>query len=304
VNSILETSAVVAERAIIYGKQYQSLNSLFVLWAWHYIANLWLSQNPLKELERDGFVKRVESALNEFADRWLITSQWAGRWTSSTAETIAGYAKRLAECAQKIRADNDPKNVTQVLRTVLETEVIALESDATNGVQAIRVSRREQVRSYYTALWLWHRLDAERWKASQVQLRTKKRTKVNLDVDHSVAHALWQKKLEGGLPAGIAEAADALPIVNRLGNCALLEKNFNISKGAQTLKSFLDEVEEFKKGIWTLDTWAKALAIPESMLDPATADVTSIATEIDKRDKEIRDELIQFVRGTRTRVDV
>jgi hypothetical protein len=33
------------------------------------------------------------------------------------------------------------------------------------------------------------------------------------------------------------------------------EKNFNISKSDQTLKSFLDEVHEFKTGKWRGDTW-------------------------------------------------
>ncbi len=179
-----------------------------------------------------------------------------------------------------------------------------MEIDATDGVQSLRISRREQVRSYYTALWVWHRLDAERWRASQIQLRTKKRTKVNLDVDHSIAYKLWEKKVESNLPKGITDIAEAQPIVNRLGNCSLLEKNFNISKGVQTLKSFLCEVEEFKKGPWTLRTWAKALTIPDSILDPSATDVDSLVEAIDARDKAIRDDLIQFVKGTKTRVDM
>ena len=74
VSAILDTSALVAERGIIYRKQYQSLNSLFVLWAWHYIADLWLSRHPLKELEKDGFIgcNRVIRAENRRDLRFCV----------------------------------------------------------------------------------------------------------------------------------------------------------------------------------------------------------------------------------------
>jgi len=304
VAAILNASAIVRERDFLYEEQYQSLNSLILLWAWCYVADRWLAENPRNELENDAFTKRKEGLLNEFVDRWLVCSQWAGRWTSSTADTIAGYAKRLAECAQAVRAEHDSERVLLLLRGFLESEVKLLEPDASNGLRALQVSRRENVRGYFTALWIWHRLDAERWKMSQIQLRTKARKKIILEVDHSVAFALWEKKLETGLPAGITEIEEALPIVNRLGNCSLLEKNFNISKSEKTLKCFLDEVHEFKMGSTTLGAWAEALLMSDSMLDPSTADVNVLVKAIDDRDKAIRDELIEFVKGTKTRVDL
>ena len=224
VGAILNASAIVLDRDLLYEQHYQSLNSLIVLWAWCYVADRWLARNPQKELGSDAFTKRKEELLNEFADRWLICSQWAGRWTSSTADTIAGYAKRLAECAQAVDAEKEREKVLLLLGGFLESEVRSLESDAVNGLKVLQVSRREQVRGYFTALWIWHRLDAERWKMSQIQLRTKARKKVSLEVDHAVAFALWEKKLKTGLPVGITEAEDALQIVNRLGNCSLPRK--------------------------------------------------------------------------------
>jgi hypothetical protein len=304
VGAILNASAIVLERGFLYKQQYQSLNSLFVLWAYCYVADRWLAENPRKELENDAFTKHKEELLNEFVDRWLICSQWAGRWTSSTGETIAGYAKRLAECAQAVRVEHDSEKTSLLLRGFLETEAKAIESEAMNGLQALQVSRREQVRGYFTALWIWHRLDAERWKMSQIPLRTKARRKISLEVDHSVAYTLWEKKLNTGLPAGITEIEYALQIVNRRGNCSLLEKNFNISKSDRTLKSFLDDIHEFKTGSKTLDAWAQALLVPNSMLDPSTTDVNVLVKAIDDRDKAIRDELVDFVKGTRTRVDL
>ena len=119
-----------------------------------------------------------------------------------------------------------------------------------------------------------------------------------------MAFALWEKKLNTGLAAGISEIEDALQIVNRLGNCSLLEKNFNISKSDQTLKSFLDDIHEFKTGNKSLDLWAQALLLSNSMFDPSTSDVNELVKAVDDRDKAIRDELIEFVKGTKTRADL
>ena len=40
------------------------------------------------------------------------------------------------------------------------------------------------------------------------------------------------------------------------------------------------------------------------MLDPSTTDVNVLVKAIDDRDKAIRDELVDFVKGTKTRVDL
>lgn len=302
--AIQNASAIITERGLVYGQHYQSLNSLYVLWGWSYISEQWVRVHSLKELEKDGFAKRLAQALNEFADRWLLCSQWAGRWAVASAETIAGYAKRLAECGEQIRAVGSPEKATAILRAFLEREVKALEADATNAVQSLIVTRRELVRVYFAALWIWHRLDRERWNRSQIQLRTGTRRKTSIDVDHTVAFALWDRKLTTGLPEGCLDKDAAIPTVNKLGNCALLEKNFNISKSDKTLKSFLEQVHEVKEGKVDLADWAAALGIPRAMLDPSGADSTTIAKAIDERDRSIREEIAEFVTGKRSRVDM
>lgn len=303
-SAILETTAAINDRGLEYGQHYQSLVSLFVLWGWRYVAATWLAQHPLRELEKDAFEKSVANALDEFADRWLIGSQWAGRWSVASAETIAGYAKRLAECAALVRAKGDHREASSTLRAFLESEVAAVTADAIKGLEAIQVSRREQVRSYFTALWLWHRLDKDRWKWSRVQLRTSKRRKVNLEVDHSVAWAHWEKKLGEGLPDAFSDIEDARPLANRLGNCSLLEKNFNISKSDGSLKSFLSQVKEFSDHPDHLNDWSRSLAMSDILLDPTAENAQTIADAISERDKTIREELIEFVKGTRVRADL
>ena len=180
----------------------------------------------------------------------------------------------------------------------------ALQEDAIKGVQTMGVSRREQVSAYFTPLWLWHRLDKTRWKMSKIQLRTAKNRKLLHDVDHTVAYALWEAKIEADLPAGYDDQEAALPVVNKLGNCALLEKTFNISKSDKTLQSFIANVHELETGEVSLTDWATALAIPSSLLDPTPATSSEVAAAIDTRDANIRAELVEFIKGTKRRVDL
>lgn len=302
--AIRAVSSVVWRRGYLYHQHYQSLNSIFILWSWQYIADLWLASHPLRELERDAFIKQIDATLNQFLDRWLLGSQWAGRWAVASAETIVGYAKRLSDCAKLVSAAKTPDDAVKLLHVFLEAEVKALETDAIAGIQTIQVRRRELVRVYYTPLWIWHRLNSNRWNVSKIQLRTAKTGTLSLDVDHAVAHAIWEKKIETALPDGVTEKDEALTIVNQLGNCSLLEKSFNISKSARTLKSFLENVHEFKEDKNLLNEWVSALNVPDCMLDGIAADMNELSKAIDERDKLIRKELGEFVTGKLIRVDM
>lgn len=128
--------------------------------------------------------------------------------------------------------------------------------------------------------------------------------KPSLDVDHAVAHALWDAKLMAGLPTGSEDRADALSLINMLGNCSLLEKTFNISKSDKSLRAFMEQVHEFKEGKVVLSSWAQALGLGNAMVDARAADTDAVVQAIEKRDKAIRADLVEFVKGTKTRVDL
>jgi hypothetical protein len=83
-----------------------------------------------------------------------------------------------------------------------------------------------------------------------------------------------------------------------------LEKSSNISKNARTLKSFLEEVHDFKEDKNLLNDWASALNVPDCMLDGIAADVNKLSEAISERDKLIRKELGEFVTGKLIRVDM
>jgi hypothetical protein len=297
-------TANIADRGYRFREHYESLNSVFILWAWQYIADQWLATHPCKATEKDDFEKSVAAAFAKFADRWLMCSQWAGRWAVASAETMAGYAKRLADCANITGAASTTRQAIEKLEGFLEVEVKALEADAAAGVLAIQARRRELVRVYYAPLWIWHRLESKKWSMSKVQLRSSKRKKMNLEVDHSVAYALWENKISATLPNGTTDKDEALSIVNQLGNCSLLEKTFNIAKSDRTLKSFLEDVHDFKSNKITLNDWSTALALPDCMVDASGADADTLAKAISDRDAQIRQDLVAFVKGQSVRTDL
>ena len=88
---------VVNARGLEYGPggHYSSLNALAVVWAWLYLAFQWESGHSMTAPQKDDFNKKCLATLNTVLDRWLIASQWAGRWAGSSSPVIAGYAKAL-----------------------------------------------------------------------------------------------------------------------------------------------------------------------------------------------------------------
>jgi hypothetical protein len=295
----------VKGRGLEYGAggHYSSLNALAVVWAWLYLAFQWESGHGMTALQKDDFNKKCLATLNVVLDRWLIGSQWAGRWAGASSPVIAGYAKAFhgdfLACASLGTLDE----VHQVLCDRFQGLVKELETDAGNFVTALAASSRERVSVYRTALWIWHRLDAARWAMSSIPLRVGK-SKPSLDVDHAVAYALWEKKLKAGLPTGINDPNDAILLVNMLGNCSLLEKSFNISKSDKTLRSFMEQVHEIKEGKVALSSWGPALGLTDIMLDPAAADTDAVVQAIQDRDRTIRAELTEFVKGLKVRTDL
>jgi hypothetical protein len=303
--AILTGLETVNNRQLEYGSagHYSSLNALAVVWAWLYIAYQWEAQHALTVPQKDDFDKKLISTLASLLDRWLICSQWAGRWAGASAPVVAGYAKALHEEFVACERFSTLQDVHKVLSERFNAFVIELEADAANFVNTLAVSSRERVSLYRTALWIWHRLDNQRWKRSSIPLRVGKK-KASLEVDHTVAYTLWEAKLAHGLPTGIDDAAEALALVNMLGNCSLLEKTFNISKSAKTLSSFMEQVHEFKEGKIVLSSWAQALALEDSLLNAEAATNDAIAQAIQKRDNLTRSELVEFAKGTKSRVDL
>jgi hypothetical protein len=131
-------------------------------------------------------------------------------------------------------------------------------------------------------------------------------------VDHVVAYSLWQTKIAEAREEFESKATgdkgsnldELIPRVNEIGNCMLLEKNFNISKSSRTLGEFLAEVYEFKLDSSLIDGWAQALELPMTQVECRKTSLKDLDEGFKKRTASIRATLEQFVRGSLTRVDL
>jgi hypothetical protein len=276
------------DRGLRFREHYQSVNALAYLWALYFVALIWGQGRELKELEKDSMDKTLAATLDLLMDRWLICSQWAGVWAS--AQRLGDYALQLAMSAKILATKPDVASAIAELKQCLELEIKNIESAAVEGLRGINAEDRQDVRTYYTALWIWNRMERERWEMAKVALRQESRSKNRCEVDHIVAYHLWQSKLKAiGEKSATSTAitdstlADAnnqelTNAVNELGNCMLLEKNFNISKSNKPLKQFLEGVHEFKTGELTIQEWAKALHLEISQVDSSKTTVEAFAT--------------------------
>jgi hypothetical protein len=303
-------SAHCRERGLRFREHYQSVNALAYLWAWYFVALHWGSQRNLKETEKDALEKRLAATLDKYMDRWLICSQWAGVWATSSATNISKYAAGLAACARGIADKQDVASTIGALDGQMEADLKEIEQAAVNFLSTMNADDRQQVRGYYTALWLWNRLEKTRWNSAKLALRQKSRRRSSLEVDHIVAWDLWQRKLATLPPPGINGEPEGTPIdelsskVNELGNCMLLEKNFNISKSNNTLKSFLDGVYEFAEKKLELPDWAAALDLDMAQVDCSATPVDRLQALFSARSQIIRIDLEKFIRGAMERCDL
>ena len=79
---------------------------------------------------------------------------------------------------------------------------------------------------------------------------------------------------------------------------ALRGGRFNLFLG-----EWLKDVHEFKNGNLKLAEWSAALGLSALLLDPSGSTIKDVAAAVDARTTSIRQELKDFIAGTKSRVD-
>ncbi|MBN8604255.1 MAG: DUF262 domain-containing protein [Planctomycetes bacterium] len=304
--SLRQTLNTIRERELKFGQngQFNSLNSVTIIWCLQFLALRWLRSNSLNTLATDSYRKQIQERLDAFIDRWLICSQWAGRWATSSGTTAASYASDLAYDRIALDRTNDSRGAIEIIGDRLSALVKGVTNDAIQYVQSLCVEKREQVSRYNSLLWVWHRLNDERWAMSKIPLRAGRKSAYDVEVDHTVSINLWERMVTQLQLPSDQDSIELQEVVNLLGNCTLLEKTFNISKNDSSLKSFLAKVHEFKKNELSIEYWAEQMRISAPMLDPGSSTCEELKAAIEERDRIIRQEIMEFVNGNRVRVDI
>jgi hypothetical protein len=299
-----------------------SFNAIIVYLTWYRLAfdRFDAAAGSVSLIERDSLEKQLNLRAAQFLDRWVFGSQWANVWGDGAVLNFQNFATEL-------------KTIFDNLKTAQASGLIAAVDDSINRMMArvstkaveqinnVLVRDRRRVHAYHPFLWVWHRLEDDRWKNSAIQMRTGRKRTSKLEVDHTVADAWWVRLVEQQIKAKLAtfvgtdeEKAriapddfesryDAIAFINLLGNCSLLDKSFNISKSDESMRHFLEQVHEFKDGKVQMAHWEAALALTPTLTSPDGSAFADIKTAIHTRDALIRKDLIEFIEGQKHRVD-
>jgi hypothetical protein len=299
-----------------------SFNAIIVFLTWYRLVfdRFEIIAKGLPVVERDSFEKTLVHRGSQFLDRWVFGSQWANVWGDGAVINFQNFASDLHGIYSKLLASQSVDFIATVDEGVAQL-MGRVTVKATEQINNTVVRDRRRVHVYYPLLWVWHRLDDARWTHSSIPMRERKKRTSKLEVDHTVADAWWARLVTENLekkvtafvgsdedkalitPDEFGSKLDALTFINLLGNCSLLEKSFNISKSDKPMWSFLQQVHEFKEGTILRSDWESALGLSPTFTAPDGLTILEIKSAIESRDSLIRKELIEFISGTRQRVD-
>lgn len=300
----------------------KSFNAMIVVLTWHRLVfNKFDMLTGLLCIQRDDLEKHLQRRSAQFVDRWTFASEWAGVWGDASVLNFQNFASDLTAihtALQDCQAHNFIAVVDQSVAKLMDRVVFK----AIQHIENLVVKDKRRVHYYHNLLWIWHRLDEKRWNCSSLPLRTGRKRTSKWEVDHSISDAWWQravkKEVEEKLktyigtdldkltlgPDGFDSLLDACAFINLIGNCSLLEKSFNISKSDKPMWTFLQEVHEFKQGVFERQNWQSALLLNDTMTTPDGKTLKELRTVIQTRDASIRNELKEFVNGSKPRADL
>lgn len=299
----------------------KSFNAVIVVLAWHrMVFEKFDALAGLTVVQRDDLDKHLQGRAAQFVDRWSLSSEWAGVWGDAAVLNFQNFAmdlnaihKSLEACSTSLFLEVVDQSISRMMDRVVPKAIQHIEN--------LVVKDRRRVHAYYNLLWVWHRLEKARWNSSSLPMRTGRKRTSKLEVDHTIADAWWQRTVNGEIeeklrtfsgsdieklsvgPDGFESLLDAQGFINLIGNCSLLDKSFNISKSDKSMWAFLQEVHEFKQGIFKRQDWQDALLLDDTMTAPDGKTLAEIKPLIQARDSAIRNDLKDFVSGKKWRVD-
>lgn len=299
-----------------------SFNAIIVYLTWYRLAfdRFDAVAGSVSVIERDSLEKQLNLRAAQFLDRWVFGSQWANVWGDGAVLNFQNFATELHAIFGKLKTAQASGLIAAVDDSINQM-MARVSTKAVEQINNVLVRDRRRVHAYHPFLWVWHRLEEDRWKNSSIQMRTGRKRTSKLEVDHTVADAWWVRSVDQQIKAKLAtfvgtdeEKAliapddfesryDAIAFINLLGNCSLLDKSFNISKSDESMRHFLQQVHEFKDGKVQMADWEAALALTPTLTLPDGSTFADIKTAVHTRDALIRKDLIEFIGGQKCRVD-
>ena len=153
-------------------------------------------------------------------------------------------------------------------------------------------------------MWVWHRLERDRWNQSQVILKEiGKKRDPDWDVDHVISVKMWDQSINSEKDKLLQIEAEGAK--NQIGNAVLLRKTFNMSKGGDvTFREFLRKVVCFESEDAKIDLFRDAIGLAEPQMHPKGMTLRQLIDETIHRTRQVKSELESFIKGTLPRIDV
>lgn len=299
--------------------RFKSFNAVIVLVS-IYISYIALRKRiGLNAAEQYNLETSVNRVFARLVDRWILGSTWADVW--SKIKNFDQYAKLIYnECVDDSKVF-DRKEIVSKFHNFSKKIILDISEGINSSIDDINVTTRSRVSQYAAPLMLWHRLTDDRWINSKTPLKSHLKDEPKIDVDHCVSYKYWED-IVGALDAqqeedikqyllqqGSIEADEntktcLLEIINSIGNCSLLNKNFNISKGKKTMWDFLSQIDEFTNDPDKRKQWQSSFNLTNPLVEPNKSSVLEIVQAILDREKSIMLDLKKFMQFDLDRCDV
>jgi len=288
---IVNVANLLRRHNLAYGVQYFSLHGFTILATWLIIGRLWANcHQGASRAEQISFDSLFGPELDVRIDRLIFACQWAS--------SIGNYDVALNDLYVDLQGVGTYADACRVMGEWLDKQLHAYAESAKVAVNSLERATRAGVSAYTTQLWCWQRLDYDRKKVSEkLALEHGGITSGLPNVDHCVSYAFWEEfvgKFESS-PKGSDVYNRLLAKINQIGNCNVLCKEINCSKGSKTMREF------FKK-IGLDESDVSPLAIPIEMISPDADALTPelVLEKIEKRTSLIRSDLCHFLDGLPT----
>jgi hypothetical protein len=283
----------------------RSYYAFYIICGWRFISILSSRRNEgrIREIECK-FDVQINNSFELFIDKWYFSTQLSDTW--SNRDNYPAYVGHLCKLHKTIIACNDPNQAIELLSGNLTAWLEDLKQSSINRIIGLRVYDRRGVIAYRNLLWLWNRLLKERW--SEVKNPMKRKSAApKLEVDHAIPVKTWEDKVEAEYPFTSSKddtgqevsflingtsytRSSLLSEINVLGNCSLLLRSHNRSKGDEPFGDFL-------KDIYTpaqIENLKSVLLLDDVFLSPDTVTIEQILINLQSRTQNIKNELIEF----------
>lgn len=294
----------------------RSFNAFNVLCGWKFVALICSSkiQGRVRETECR-FDPQINSSFDAFIDRWFFCTYLSGTWSMSNS--YSQYVGNLCSLYNSVKNSYNPIKTEDELKDILLKWISALENTSMIRIEELKAYNRREVSGYKNVLWLWNRLESVRWKEVQKPMK-RNRAQPKLEVDHAVPVAIWERKIEVDYPydfskdkiTGIENVFNLSGIdftrsklvswINNIGNCSLLLRSHNRSKNDEQFGDFLKSIYSELQ----ISDFKESLKLTNAMLNPIEINLEEIVESLNKRTEIIKEDLKDFIKGQKVRMDI